>query len=665
MTNINDIQKDSINNFNKNLIYFKDNYQDVYKRVIEFKILWESNKIDTRYSLEYLEDNFDLLNIKTKQYFYEKNLTGYNKTVEDTLDFSSIRNTIHNTPFEIFEKKYKQKYDILPDTQKAVDTSSKLLKNLELKKDKIFKKIDKFIVIGTLLGTHLDTIHNKLNSQSYFIVEPDIEIFYLSLFVTKYYEFAADRYKMYSIMDSKEILLQKLHSFYMQDFHKNHSLKYYLASESYSYLFDTISVSLGRLENLSFPYPSYFKALKRTMSHIMKKNNILNVKDELSFFDNKPVLIVSPGPSLLKNMKWLKKYSNRFVIVCYSQSLKRLLSEGILPDIITIVDSSKKLYKDFKGIENNLFKKTILLANVNVHKKILDLFYNDNLFLYEKEFLVKPKTSEYIFGATVGETTYQICLMLNAKRIYLLGTDMSIDSLTGRTHDAMHSYRSNKKLNVKNKVSYRENVKVNQDEELLIVEGNFESEVYTTVFYTRLIAHYNMITLKYKKDGQKVFNLSDGAKLNGITPYSEIKEFKKLKHIKKDELHEKLIKKFKKKSSNKFTVCEKKLISNEIVLLKDIEKKFKNVFLNKNCYIDFDRNMVSIMKEILVISEDNDYSVIRRKIFLNYFSINANLIYYVLNSNDTFDYNVIFNSFVIELKKLLKAYIKILKQVKI
>ncbi len=47
-------------------------------------------------------------------------------------------------------------------------------------------KINKFIFIGTLLGVHLNDFHNSLNAKSYLIIEPNIEIFRLSLFLCDY-----------------------------------------------------------------------------------------------------------------------------------------------------------------------------------------------------------------------------------------------------------------------------------------------------------------------------------------------------------------------------------------------------------------------------------------------------------------------------------------------
>ena len=507
MTNIKDIQKNAIKTFKKNLQYFKQEDSSVYQKIVDYKVLLEKNEIQSRYSLEYLDCNFDLLNIKTGQYFYEQKLDSYNKKTKDMSNLSSTSNVIHTIPFEIFDKKYLKTNTIKKDTQKSIDVISKIIK--KSKKEKDFTQIHKFIFLGTLLGTHLPKVHEKINSNNYLIIEPDIEIFYLSLFTTKYYNFARDSKKIFSIMDSNEVLLEKLHMFYTQGFNKNYSIKYCLATQSYSYLFNSISISLGRIEGLSFSYISYLKILKRTIAQVRKKNNIFGLNKGLNLFDNKPVLIVAPGPSLQKNIKWLKKYSNRFVVVSLSQTLKRLISEDIIPDVVTIVDADKIMYKDFEGVHKKVLDKIILLSNVNVYKKITSLFKKQNLFLYEKEIILKPDISSYMIGATVGETTYQLCLRLKAKEIYLLGTDLCIDKKSGKTHDDMHSVNSNNKLDMSNVINHTSSKKINQEKDLLKVKGNFEEEVYTTTFFNRIISYYNSISTRYMQKDQSVMNLSN------------------------------------------------------------------------------------------------------------------------------------------------------------
>ena len=66
------------------------------------------------------------------------------------------------------------------------------------------KKLYKFIFLGVGLGLHLTTIHEKLQSNVYFIVEEDLELFRLSLFVTNYKDMSSHGAQLlFSIFDDE------------------------------------------------------------------------------------------------------------------------------------------------------------------------------------------------------------------------------------------------------------------------------------------------------------------------------------------------------------------------------------------------------------------------------------------------------------------------------
>jgi len=655
LTNTRQVQKKSAQNFNKNVDYFKVHFPDVYTKVSEFQVLLKHNKIKQRYSLEYLDGSYNLLHLEKKNYLYKKSTSHFNKKVKKTITFNTSKNTISSFDLEVFDKDYFLNHEVKEDTKTAINSSTNLINNT-LTANAELKRIDKFIVIGTLLGTHLRTIDKKAQSGAYIIIEPDIEVFYNSLYVAKYYKFALKKRVSYSIMDKHEILLDKLQNFYNYDLHKNHTIKFHLSEKNYSYLFGILSVSLGRIEGLSFSYTSYLKILEKSINHLLNNENILNVKKPIAFFENQRVLIIAPGFSLSKNLSWIKKHANKFLIVCYSQCLSRLLSENIIPDIVTIVDAESKLYDDFKEIDNKILKKIILFSNVNVNKKILKLFKKNKLFFFEKEFLLKANISEYLEGFTVGETTYQIILMLGFKEIFLVGTDMAIDENTGKTHDEMHKFSSKNRVDVNKNVPLKNEKSLSQDKDILTVEGNFIKEVSTTTFYLRLIDNYNRITSKYKRDTQLVYNMSNGAKLNNTEAYSNTEKFDDFDVFDKQKLHKKLIKIFTENSENKFNNSEKQMILHEINFSKYLERKLNSYLTGIFDYQEFDNAVLKIMQDILNIPKDNNYAYIRKKIFHNYFSINANLIYYAIETNKEFNYAEQMKRLVFDLKGLLSNY---------
>ena len=91
-----------------------------------------------------------------------------------------------------------------------------------------------------------------------------------------------------------------------------------------------------------------------------------------NYFQNKPIIIVSAGPSLNKNIKVLKEAKDRAVIIAVSTALKALLSENIIPDIVTIIDADEKMIDHFEGIDKARLKEVILAFAPKVQPKIIN-----------------------------------------------------------------------------------------------------------------------------------------------------------------------------------------------------------------------------------------------------------------------------------------------------
>jgi len=657
------IQEQCITAFKKNLDYFKDNYVDVYHKIVNFKNLIDEKDYNARYSLEYIDKKFELLHIKSNSFFYDKDHLVFDEKAVSSSDFYTNQNTIIPISIEAISSEYIKKLKKQRDNQDTIKTIEKLRTLLAFVDNdfekKEFNKIYKFMFVGTILGTHLNKLDKKVQSSNYMIIEPDIEIFYLSMFVTKYYEFAQNANKLYSVMDKDSELLTKLNEFQNIDFNKNYCIKYHIATNSYNYILETVSLSLSSQNPLSYTYNSFLKNVKRTIPHISHNSNILNFNACDSMFGDKPVLIVSSGPSVEKHIKWLKKYQDRFVVVCFSQMLKRLVSESIIPDIITMIDAEKVMYEHFKIEDKSRIKNSILLATTNVYPKILKLFKKEKIYLFEKNSCLK-KNAMAIIGNTVGEITYFLLVRLKAENIYLLGTDLAVDK-AGRTHDSSHTSNQLKKsLKVKKikVVDYDQKVKINQEQALIEVEGNFGGIVYTTFFFRRYISNYNAITQGYKQRSQNVYNLSDGAKLEGIKSFSKIDLFKKFKKINKTKLSKKLKNNFDIISEYDTTGAEKDFIKLEIARInKILENELFFNFKISN-YEEFEEKTNHLVNLVLR-HHKNNYSLMCFYICYNYLQISCNFIDYFLNdSNKKYDYMKIYEIFIGQVRNILKKYQK-------
>jgi hypothetical protein len=121
----------------RNLLFFRENYPKVYKKLEKLHIQLESGAIDPQYRIE--------LNSST-----------------DALDLHDIEND-----------KFIYDEDIYEYAQNKLDKCE-------------FKKSKQIVFIGSLLGTHIGLISKEKKCKNIMVFEENYEIFRLSLFVTDY-----------------------------------------------------------------------------------------------------------------------------------------------------------------------------------------------------------------------------------------------------------------------------------------------------------------------------------------------------------------------------------------------------------------------------------------------------------------------------------------------
>lgn len=604
--------------FSKNLKYFQDNYVEVYNKIINFTELLEANKIIQRYELRYENEKFVIFDLENKPLF-------------SNTETPNIK-TISTISTEIFDDNFLKSQSFTPENLQSITN----LKNLTIPtKFDFLTPIDtrssKFIFIGIDITNGFQTIIEKVNCDYYMIIEPDIEVFYLSMFAINYDTIAPNKKKIFSILDRAEIITQKLEEFYNLDFSKNHIYKYIENNNSYKFIFNNISTFLFNNNPLKYTYSAMLNDLKQKNINTKRYKTIdINNND----FKNKPILILSSGPSITKNIKEIKKYQKKFLIFAFAQTLKVLEKYNLKPDIVTIIDSSKKMEEYFKLDNQDFLKGVKLFANNTIYHKVFSYFKKKNIYLFDKK-------EDNIFGLTVGESTYHLALKLNATSIYLSGVDLAFDK-NNNAYEKNHIF-NNQKENLKD-TNYSVNQKDDPLKSLIKVKGNFRNKVSTNIFFSQLIENYNYISTNFNVNNTKVYNLSEGAYLNKTIPFKKYKKLKKLKKIdksfniktKKLDINKDLLK-IEISNINKLVVDD--------LFLKDIDTKYQ-----------FLLSLNNITNTILTIDSSNIYSIHRQHICFNYLNITLNFLNYIIYSNFEFNYNIIYKEFLRQILDIIKEY---------
>ncbi len=93
--------------------------------------------------------------------------------------------------------------------------------------------------------------------------------------------------------------------------------------------------------------------------------------------DDVPVIVVSAGPSLNKNIEDLKKAVGKACIIATDTAMKPLLNAGIVPDLFVIVDGLKPAVL----FEHKDISKTAMLIMTGVSIPSMDMHKGKNFLL--------------------------------------------------------------------------------------------------------------------------------------------------------------------------------------------------------------------------------------------------------------------------------------------
>ncbi|MBF7068749.1 motility associated factor glycosyltransferase family protein [Campylobacter volucris] len=160
----------------------------------------------------------------------------------------------------------------------------------------------------------------------------------------------------------------------------------------------------------------------------------------------KNAVIVSTGPSLMKQLPLLKQYQENVVIFCADSSYPILAKENIKPDYVFSLErvdfTSEFFNNDFKDFDENVLfiisslthPKTIEYLEKNGREYMLvlrPLFFESKLGLKEYGFLGN--------GLSVANMAYELAGALRFENIILIGQDLAYSD-DGKSHPKEHLY---------------------------------------------------------------------------------------------------------------------------------------------------------------------------------------------------------------------------------
>lgn len=246
------------------------------------------------------------------------------------------------------------------------------------------------------------------------------------------------------------------------------------------------------------------KNFSENLLTLFEDRNLIKLKKSYTY----PVIIVSGGPSLTKQLPLLKEIQNNVIIIVAGSTINSVLSYGILPDYVASIDGAIESYEQFKGLE---LKEAQLFYSVFNHPEIRGEFGHRGYaftassdrtihrYLTEKIGLDLPTI---VGGGSVAQYAYSLAQYISSGPIALIGQDLA--------------YTNNQSHATNNKQVEHIDESWKTDENMFVVEGFDGEDVWTSSMFNSMKITFEQMIENYPPNNI-VFNCTEGgAKIRGF-----------------------------------------------------------------------------------------------------------------------------------------------------
>lgn len=525
------------------------------------------------------EKNLEVLKKKDK-ILYEKVIT---HKLSDKYKIVSSKNGMPN--LLISEGKYiHSKYDPEIESQKWVNG--------------INTEEDSILIVGIGLGYYLPKIFSKYPEKIIFVIEPDIEIFIYALKIQDLTKEIKNK-KLILLIDLDKgaisaILREYLYydavkNFYFAQLPYYQSFKREYSKEIYDNIYKNIYELRSYISTKLYFANMWLDNTIRNLKYIKGDLNSINLKGIASEI---PVIIVSAGPSLEKNIDLLKGLNNKAIIIAVGSAVNILENKAIAPHFVMGIDGSETESKIFNSMKN---MDPIFVYAPTVHYRSTEKYNGRrSWFALNVQEYISPILDEYfeeyqtiISGPSVANIALDFSnRVLNSKQIIFIGQDLAYTNNKIYAEGNVHQDLEKQKRDYSNEAYV-----LTKD-----INGN---EIYTKKTFLSMKNWFENYISSLKIQG-KVYNCTEGGlNINGMINMKfeqAIEEFCTNKYMIDELINDTYDKNIKKiintekyssflnklgKETEKLMELSKKRIELLSEIIEDILKKQDNINFNK------------------------------------------------------------------------------------
>lgn len=289
------------------------------------------------------------------------------------------------------------------------------------------KNNDVFIVYGFGLGSHIQELRKRYENKI-IVFEPNRNVYqYVNTF-----EWIKNDENLEVLCCEKEemisIMKRELNEFNFKNSEvlvfSNYDTIYRDECSEFFHEINTYIVGLGMDINTKIFFGTkWFENIIRGTEYFVKSipSDLYNGK-----FKNKPAVIVSAGPSLVKNIDSLKFKNDNMLIISGGRTFGPLIEKNIKPDLLVIADATERNYKlvhNYITLSDTplLFSESANLDIVKEHEGI-KIFYSYSTLIDK---IVGRKMTHVSTGGSVAHAMASYAGNLGCNPIIFIGQDFA------------------------------------------------------------------------------------------------------------------------------------------------------------------------------------------------------------------------------------------------
>jgi len=402
--------------------------------------------------MNYYQINLEILKNKNEA-LYEKILKFEDKPYEQSFFIEKSKSGL-NTLYYL--KDNRKNY--LHSPYDPLIEAKRWAQKVDLVKDSIV------LIFGCGLGYHIREIINNIKHKEQqmeddlnikiFVVEPSMEGFMAVLKNSDYSDILKEENVFILVEECPDLIIKKV-SYFLNPYTPEKVNFYEFASivnifrdyfqEISKFLFDFLNSAFINLNTTMFFSRLWTENLFKNIPYIISSPDISLLFDK---FKDIPVIIVSAGPSLDKNVELLKEAKGKALIICVGTALKALLRRNIEPDLVISIDGAEANFRHFDGIDYDL-SEIPLIFEFMIYHKILDVYKGPRIVFTCRHFMsdwveknLERDVGYLKVGGSVACFAFDFARRILGNPIVFIGQDLAFSH--GRTHASGTVYEKDK-----------------------------------------------------------------------------------------------------------------------------------------------------------------------------------------------------------------------------